>query len=434
MKNILRRFSGSMSESFGIVQGNSRAVLLMQPFWAIVSNLINPYLTLYMLGVGVTSAQVGQISAVGMVAGTVIAVFAGWITDRMGRRLANAFGDLICWVLACLIWGLSQNVVWFIAAACANSFMRISGVAWNCSLNEGTPPEHRMTIYWWLNVVATLAAFVTPLMSLLINPLGLVAAMRWVLLCSSGVLVVSTVIRYRMMRELLVGRERKEAARKESPLAAVQAYIPMLKLIFSQPTLIIFILLRTLYYVQVGVKGAFLPIAVVKGLGFANGTIGTLNFVTGGVMLLAQLLLLPMLRTLSTEKTLTFSMLTQIASMLMLVFSPVNSFFLLILSTVLSAGATVITAILVDTSLANALPDLERAQLLSMVTVLTVAISAPFMWLGGVLSSVSGIGPRLPLALITVLFAVCLALLWISGRMKKTHSKVKQELIHADCE
>lgn len=423
MKNMIRNFTNSISSSFQLVQGNARACLVTQPLWSVTANLFNPYLTLYLLAVGCSNDQVGLVNAIGMIMGTVVAVFAGWITDRLGRRLANALGDLVCWALACLIWGLSQNVVWFIAAACASSFGRISGVAWNCSLSEDIPPEHRVNIFWWLNVVATLAAFVTPLMNLLIRPFGLVPAMRGVLLGSSGLLVVAIFIRYRMMREPPVGQKRREAACKESPFAALKAYIPMLKLIFANPLLLVYILMRTLYYVQIGLKGTYQPITVVQGLGFTNAIIGTLNLITGAVMLLTQLLLLPRLRTLSTDKALTVSLTTLSASMLILVFSPAHSMTLLILSTMLSAAGSVITGMLVDTSLANALPDMERAQLLSVVTVLTVAFSAPIMWLGGVLSGLPNLGPRLPMAMIAVLFMVCLVLLWIAGRIKNVQTE-----------
>jgi MFS family permease len=419
MKNAIRKFTGSMGNSFQLIHGNARAVLITQPFWMFSANLFNPYMTLYMLAVGCTSQQVGLVNSIGLLMGTVIAVFAGWITDRLGRRLANAIGDLLCWSLACLIWGLSQNVVWFAAAACANSFGRLSGVAWACSLSEGTLPEHRVNVFFWLNIVSTCAAFLTPLMSLLIQPFGLVPAMRWVLLGSSVLLVIAVYTRYRLMKELPVALERKEAARKESPLAALKAYVPMLRLMKASPLLLIFILLRTLFYVQAGLKMTYLPITVVHGLGFQNSMIGTLNFITGAVMLLAQFLLLPWLRTISTGRALAFSLTTLAASMLLLVFSPAGSMFLLILSTVLTAAGSVVTAMLVDTSMANAMPDRERAQLLSLTTVLTVALSAPFMWLGGVLSDLPGLGPRLPMAMIALLFAGCLVLLWIAGRLRK---------------
>lgn len=419
MKNAILSFTGNIKDSFRHVQGNARAGLLTQPIWSVLGNLFTPYVTLYMLAVGCTNEQVGQINAIGMAFGVVVAIFAGWLTNRMGRRLANAVGDMLCWVLASLLWGLSQNVVWFIIAACAKSFMRLSGVAWNCVLSEGTPPEHRVNIFWWISIVQTVTAFVTPLMNLLIGPFGLVPAMRWVLIGSSVVLTIAVIIRYGMMRELPVGVEQQKAVRGESPLAALKGYLPILKLIFSSPLLLISILMRTLYYVQIQLKATFMPIAVVHGMGFADQIIGTLNFVTGAVMLLAQFLLLRRLRTLSTSKALVVSLSTLAISSLILVVAPANSMPLLILSTVLSAAGSVVSAMLVDTSMANAMPDNERAQLLSLVTVLTVAISAPAMWLGGVLSDLPDIGTRLPMAMIAVFVVICLALLWAAAKMKK---------------
>lgn len=98
---------------------------------------------------------------------------------------------------------------------------------------------------------------------------------------------------------------------------------------------------------------------------------------------------------------------------------PARNFSVKIISTVLYAAGSVITAVLVNTSLANALPDKERAQLLSFVTVVTVAVSAPAMWLGGLLSEVANIGTRLPMLMITVLMVVCLTLLLVTMKMNK---------------
>ncbi len=408
-----------MHDSLKHIKGNARAALVTQPVWSILGNLFMPFMTLYMLEIGCTSGQVGTINAIGMIVGTLVAVFAGWATDRLGRRRANAIGDLVCWALACLIWGFSQNVIWFIIAACAQAFMRLSGVAWNCILSEGTDPEHRVNIFWWFSIVQTLTIFVTPLMNLLINPFGLVTAMRWVLIGSSIIIAIAVFIRYRITLELPVGIERKEAVKNESPLAAIKAYGPLFRLIKSSPVLLIFISLRTLFFVQVSLKGAFFPITIVHGMGFENGIIGTLNFVTGAIMLISQFILMPKLRTLSNNKALLFSLSILSVSILMLVFAPAHSIVILIISTVLYAAGSVITSVLVSTSLANAMPDKERAKLLSFTTVITVAISAPIMWLGGILSNIPNIGTRLPMLLIVVLFVACIALLVVADKMKK---------------
>ena len=408
-----------MSHSLRNMHSNARAALVTQPIWSVLGNLFTPFITLYMLAVGCTNQQVGAINAIGMIVGTAVAFFAGWITDRLGRRLANALGDLIGWAFTCLVWGLSQNVVWFIFAAVAQSFIRLSSVAWNCVLSEGTDPEHRMHIFWWFNVVQTVTIFVTPLMNIFIRPFGLVPTMRFVLICSSFILTAAVIIRYRMMQELPVGAERKEIVKKESPLDAIKAYIPMLRIIKDSPLLLINILLRTLFFVQVSLKGTFLPVTIVHGMGFENEIIGTLNIVTGAVMLLAQFVMLSRLQRVSNDKALAVGLVTLTLSILLMVFAPAHSLVLLIISTILYAGGSVATTVLVNTSLTNALPDKERAQLLSLVTVITMAISAPAVWLGGILADIPKIGTRLPMVLISVLCLLCLALLWYSVKIKR---------------
>lgn len=419
MKNAIRNFSSSLGDSFRLVQGNARAILFSQAIWAVTYSLYFPFLTLYMLDLGCTNQQVGLINAVGMLAGVVVAVFAGWLTDRLGRRLTCVIADTVCWAVSCVLWGLASNFAWFIAAAIANAFVRLIAVSWNCSLNEGTLPEHRLNTYWWINIVGTLATFATPLMSLFIKPFGLVPVMRGVMLVSSVLLTAGFLLRYSMMKELPIGRERMEAARRENPFTAVKAYWPMVKMLVASPLLLIYITMRSLFYVQAGLKSTFLPITVVQGLGFSDGIIGVINLVTGVVMLLAQFLLLPRLRSLPAEKALLFSISTLIVSMLMLVFSPAYSMFLLMASTVLAAAGSLVTALLVDTAMANALPDEGRAPLLALMTILMVALSAPFMLLGGYLAGLPGVGPRLPMAMITILFAVCLVLLGLNGKYKK---------------
>ncbi len=424
MRKIISNLALNMKNSFKLVEGNARACLVTQPLWSFTSNLFVPYMTLYMLAIGCTNEQVGQINAIGMIAGTVFAVFAGWITDRLGRRRANALGDLVCWASACLLWALSSNMMWFIVAAVANSFSRISGVAWNCSLNESMTSEKRVNVFFWLSIVTTVSAFVTPLMNLLIQPFGLVKAMRIVLFASSAVLVVAVFLRYSMMRELPVGVERMRIASKQSPFEALKSYRPIIKNIFTNKVLLLCILLRTLYYVQISFKRTYEPITVVNGLGFTDKIIGTLNLITGIVMLMTQFLLLPKLRSLSSEKTMVISFLAQAVSMVILVFAPVNSIFLLVLSTVLFAAGSVVSSVLVDTLMGNAMPDMERAQMMSFVTVLSVAISAPFMWLGGIISGIPNVGPRLPMAMIVVLLITCVILLKVADKLRK-NTRVK---------
>ncbi len=414
MKNPIINFFNGLRTSFSHVQGNARAVVLMQLLWAIPFSIYSPFLTQYMLNLGCTSAQVGLINAVGMITGGVIGLFAGWITDRLGRKRANLIGDTVCWATYCLLLASAQNFTWFIVASIANSFVRLIGVSWNCTLVEGTPPDKRITVFWWLNVINTLSACFAPLMGLMIGNSDsgrMVLVMRWVLLISAGIHLLAILIRNGMHVETEIGLERMKASRNEKPTAALKAYGPMIRLVLKNPVLLLFIVIRSLYYVQMNLKGSFQSVAVVQGLGFDYGMIGLISLVSGLVMLPTQLILLPKLSAWPANKTLAAGMTILLASNLLLALAPVGSTAILMIAIIVTAMGTVATGLMVDSGIANALPDADRAPLMGLMTVLLVILSAIFQVLGGFLAELPGIGPRLPMLLVALLFAASIGLL-----------------------
>lgn len=414
MKNPIKNFFTGLGSSFAQVQGNARAVVLVQLLWSIPFSIYSPFITQYMLALGCTRAQVGLINAVGMISGGAIGLFAGWLTDRLGRKRTNLFADTMSWTLYCLVLALSHNFTWFIAASIANSFIRLIGVSWNCTIAEGTPPEKRMTVYWWLNIIGTLSACTTPLMGLLVgsdDPERLVSTMRWVLLASAAIHMAAFLIRNRMHKETAIGLERMEASRHESPTAALKAYGPIFRLLAKNPVLVLFIAIRSMYYVQMNLKGTFLSVTVVQGLGFDYGMIGLINLVSGLTMLPTQLMLLPKLSAWQHNKVLAAGLATLLISNTALALSPAGSLPILMASIVVTAIGAVATGIMIETGLANALPDADRAPILGLATVMLVILSAVFQVVGGFLAEMPGIGPRLPMALVAVLFAASLVLL-----------------------
>ena len=407
-----------LQSSFRQVQGNARIIVVMQPFWAVANAMYNPYLSLYMKEVGCTDFQVGVINAISMVAGVVIGLFAGWITDRLGRRLTNLIADSLCWAVPCVLWGLSHSFLWFAIAAVSNAFVRLISVSWNCTLTEDTPPERRLTMFWWLNIINNAAIFATPLMTLLIKPLGLESAMRWVLLPTAALYMTLFLIRFFISKESTVGRERIITSRGTSPFTAVKDYVPLIKMVFTNPVLLTFLMIRSLYFVQMGLKGVFLPITLV-GIQFDNSIIGTINWVSAIVMLLMQFVLLPRLKRLDTKTPLMVSLGALLVSNVIIMLTPAHNMFVLMLGTIVSAGGAIITGMLVDTATANAMPDQQRAPLLALISLIIVALSAPFQVLGGALAEVPGLGPRLPMLIIVVLFAACMVLLAANNRREK---------------
>ena len=413
-KSIFKDFGDSIKR----VQGNPRVVAISQPFWSIPFNLYNPFMTQYMLSLGLNNEQVGLISSIGLVFGMVLSFFSGYITDRMGRRWALLTFDLVTWCLGCLLWGLAQNFAWFLAAGIANAFVRIVAVPYGCVLVEGTPPENRLSVYSVLNLAAILANFCAPLMIVFINPLGLVPAMRAVLIASSIIYTITFIIRHIYLKDTEIAIKRKEESKQETPFSAIIDYKRILKNLINSKVLLILIIMRALHFVQNNMRNTYLSVTIIQGLGFHITVMSLVSILTGVVTLFAQLLIMPKLVGKNPQMPLLISLFIGILSTVMLFIAPNNNLAFLICVIILNSAGLVVIHMLIETLVANTMPDADRASLLGLATIFMVLVSAPFQYLAGVLADIPEIGPRLPQLIIafimTVSFVLALGLRRIS--------------------
>ena len=73
-------------QSFKLLKGNTRTSIIFEPLWGIPFVLFNFYLSLYMKELGITDKQIGYLISIGFISGTFFSVFAGAITDKLGRK------------------------------------------------------------------------------------------------------------------------------------------------------------------------------------------------------------------------------------------------------------------------------------------------------------------------------------------------------------
>jgi len=367
-------------------------------------------MTQYMLAIGLNNEQVGLISSIGLIFGMFLSLFAGFITDRIGRRWSLLIFDLLSWSLGCLLWSLAQNYAWFLAAGLANAFIRMVTVPYNCILIEDTPPENRLSVFSVLNLAAILANFCAPLMNLFINPLGLVPAMRAVLIFSSVIYCVMFVVRHCFFKDTEIAVQRKVESRNDTPFSAIIAYKRIFKELFHSRILLILLLMRTLYLVQSNLRNTYLSVAVVQGFGFQITTMSLVSIITGAVSFVTQLLIVPKLINTRVHKPLSYAFSIGILSNILLFITPANNLFYLIITIIINAAGLIVIYMLAETHMANAIPNTDRAYLMALTSVITVLLSAPFQYLGGLLADIPDIGPRLPLLIIITLMLAGLVL------------------------
>ncbi|MCL1924072.1 MAG: MFS transporter, partial [Defluviitaleaceae bacterium] len=112
------------------LKGNKRACIWTEPMWSIPFNLYAPFAAVYMFYLGVLDWQIGLLLTIQGFIKIPISLLAGIITDKLGRRKTLFIFDVVSWGIPVLIWALSQNFWWFLAATIVNSLYPISTASW----------------------------------------------------------------------------------------------------------------------------------------------------------------------------------------------------------------------------------------------------------------------------------------------------------------
>ena len=74
-----------------------RACVYTEPLWGIPYNLYTPYVSVYMLALGLTDAQIGLIVTISLVLQIFSSLMGGVVTDKLGRRKTTFIFDTISW-------------------------------------------------------------------------------------------------------------------------------------------------------------------------------------------------------------------------------------------------------------------------------------------------------------------------------------------------
>src|SRR5512134_575646 len=198
------------------LKGNPRVTVLTEVMFGIPFNLFMPFLSIYMLNLGVTDQQIGSIASLGLFLQVFSALLSGAIVDKYGRRLTLLIFDLLCWTVPCLIWAAAQDVRFFVAAAIMNSLWRVSHTAWTCLMVEDAEERHLIHIWTWIMIFAVCSAFFAPLGGWVVERYGLIPAVRGLFVFGFIVLTAKFVILYRYSHETARGMQRMAETRGRS--------------------------------------------------------------------------------------------------------------------------------------------------------------------------------------------------------------------------
>ncbi|MBE0698883.1 MAG: MFS transporter, partial [Anaerolineaceae bacterium] len=114
------------------LRGNQKSAVLTEPLWGIPFNLYAPYVSVYMLALGLKDVQIGLILSINLAVQLVSALLSGPITDKLGRRMTTMIFDFISWTIPAAIWAIAQDFRYFVVAALFNGVWRVTHTSWSC--------------------------------------------------------------------------------------------------------------------------------------------------------------------------------------------------------------------------------------------------------------------------------------------------------------
>jgi MFS family permease len=396
------------------LKGNPRVTVLTEVMFGIPYNLFSPFLSVYMLALGVTDQQIGAIASLGLVIQIFTALISGAIVDKFGRRLTLFIADMLCWAVPCLIWAAAQDVNYFIVAAMMNSLWRISHTAWTCLMIEDAEERHLVHIWTWIMIFAVCSAFFAPLGGWFVDRYGLIPAMRGLTIFGFLVLVSKFIVLYIYSHETARGVQRMAETRHRSIPGLLGEYRSVFGQILHSRNIIAALSLMVITNIYTMVSNNFWGVLFTSKLGFSDSQISTYVAIRSIVMTLSFFVIGPRLTNLRRFRLpLWVGFSGFLVSQLLLVVMPPHAVFLLVVSVVLEAIASALVSPMTESMLALSLESDERARVSAIVYVSLIVLISPFGWVAGQLSALNR---SLPFALNTALFAIGLIVVWIIGR------------------
>ena len=395
------------------LRGNPRGVVYTEPLWGIPYNLYAPYISIYMLALGLSDKQIGLIVSISWGFQIVMALLSGVVTDKLGRRRTTLIFDILSWSVPALVSALAQNFWYFLAAGIINSAWRVAHNSWTCLLVEDADQSQLVDIYTWIYIANIMVGFIAPLTGVLIGVFSLVPTMRSLYIFAAIMFTLKAIVTYRMTEETGQGKVRMHETRQQSAFDVLGEYKGVLRTVLHTPQTLYTGGILLVLGISSIISGSFWAIIVTEKLHIPAQNLSFFPFIKSAIMLLFFFVVMPRIGKMHFKVPLVLGFLGFVLSQLLLVTAPDRNYFFLIVSVLLEACCFAAVNPLVDKMVVLSIDAKERARIQSILFVGTILISSPFGWIAG---NLSALNKSLPFLLNIALFAVGAVLAYLAGK------------------
>jgi len=392
--------------------GNPRGCVYTEPLWGIPFNLYAPYVSIYMVALGLSDRQIGLIVSISWSFQIVLALLSGVVTDKLGRRRTTLIFDILAWSVPALISAFAQNFWYFLAAGVINGVWQITRNSWTCLLVEDADQSQLVDIYTWIHIANQLVGFVAPLAGLLISIFALVPTVRGLYVFAAIMFTLKAVVTYLMTQETRQGKVRMHETRHQSIMSVLREYGSVLQDLLRTPQTLYTAGIMLIISISNVITGSFWGIIVTERLHIPAQNLALFPFVKSAVMLFFFFMVMPRFNKMHFKLPLVIGFLGFIVSQLLLITAPDRGYLFLIMSVFLEACCFATIYPLMDQMVVLTIDPKERARIQSILYVGIILITSPFGWIAG---NLSGLDKSLPFILNIALFGIGAALAYLAG-------------------
>ncbi|MBC7876221.1 MAG: MFS transporter [Anaerolineales bacterium] len=404
------------------LKGNPRGCVYPEPLWGIPYNLYFPYVSIYMIALGLSDKQIGLIVSISWGFQIILALLSGVVTDKLGRRLTTLIFDIISWSVPALISAFAQNFWYFLAAGVINSVWRITHNSWSCLLVEDAEQDQLVDIYTWIYIANVLVGFIAPVAGILIGAFSLVPTMRGLYIFAAIMFALKAIVTYQMTQETQQGIIRLHETRHQSFFTILGEYRGVLRILLQTPQTLYTAGIMLIISISSLISGSFWAIIVTEKLHIPDQHLSIFPLVRSFIMLLFFFIIMPKIKQLHFKLPLTIGFLGFVASQVLLITAPTQNYFFLIVSALLEACSYAAVSPLVDQMIALTIEPKERARIQSILYVGIILLTSPFGWIAGTLSASN---KDFPFILNIVLFAIGAILAYLAGNASQKRDMTK---------
>ncbi|PLS01140.1 MFS transporter [Neobacillus cucumis] len=401
--------------------------MVVEPMFIIPYSLFVTYASLYMLELGVNEQQIGIITSLGLAVQIFSSFISGFLTDRMGRKRALLIFDMLSWSVATLIWAVSQNFWFFVAAAIVNAFQKVPHIAWTCLLVEDTEPKQRSMVYTVLQFITVVGGLFAPVGGLMVNKMGLISGVRLMYLISFFSMTSMFIIRHLMTHETTVGIKKRRESSNMNLKHTLFDYVKTGRNLLNNYPLLLIFSIYVLFQFQLTIQNTYLSIYLTEKLTLSKSILGVFPAISSVCMLFLLIFVIPRFREEFNFHYIAIGFSFMMVSCILVLTAKSGNMTQIIFSTILSSAGLLLSTPYLEATVANVMEDDSRANVSSILQVILLLFISPAGIIGGVTYKID---PRIPFLLMLGTMIVSMVLLSFTTKLINRNEDVKKKLIN----